>query len=143
MTRQTELTLSCLRSQIIITCVPTYGPLFRSFSANLSSYRTRRRDQSYKLGSQTGKSHQSGNKSISASNVRSQNWGYDADDTDRLNDQTVHTTIMTMKHQSSRSHSGSEEHILPMDAERGSDLSMEAMQIHTTTEVKVETRRGP
>ncbi|KAI9933981.1 hypothetical protein ASPWEDRAFT_105046 [Aspergillus wentii DTO 134E9] len=133
---------------VIVTCVPTYGPLFKAFSSNLNSYRKNRYGQSY---GQSYRLETSGKRNTTAPSTRkrntsqlnSQDLAYDLEDVgDRPYDKTNHTTtIMSMAQRSdnepANGDTASEEHILPETVER-SDMGTDPFAIHTKTEVTIE-----
>lgn len=110
--------------QVIISCIPTYGPLFKAFASTVSSYRQRDTPASYPL-STTRRSGTPGN-----SKPRS-------GDRDGVDDDAYHnTTMINSKKGNNWSGNGtgnsdadSQQHILQEEPH---------LQIHTTMEVTVE-----
>ncbi|RMJ24322.1 hypothetical protein PHISP_04796 [Aspergillus sp. HF37] len=122
-----------LTSQVIVTCVPTYAPLFAAFSSKVGSYRSRQRDQSYRLGS----AHRlTGGSGVQRHLKKSKSWKYNL----HGDDEPLHeATITASRDRNSTSAAASEEHILPQEAEGASDASGDPFRIHATTEVRVES----
>ncbi|KAL4898679.1 hypothetical protein BDV59DRAFT_167334 [Aspergillus ambiguus] len=133
---------------VIIACIPTYGPLFKSFASNISSYRNRQAYLSYPLAS--GRQH---SRTQASSNRRKLGSHASYDDMDRyvfdegpdgsaaaarpFDNATPHTTTV-MSTQKALGDNSSEEHIL----EQGSGLSLgsneRGFHIQKVMEVKVE-----
>ncbi|KAG2418892.1 hypothetical protein HFD88_001994 [Aspergillus terreus] len=130
---------------VIIACIPTYGPLFKSFASNINSYRKRQTDQSYRLTSARQQSH------TQASSQRRKLGSHDDLDTficeedgdessvppRPFDNSTPHkTTIMST--QKGLGDNSSEEHILGHRSEGSLAGNERGLHIQKVTEVKVE-----
>ncbi|KAL5363007.1 hypothetical protein BJX96DRAFT_177689 [Aspergillus floccosus] len=129
---------------VIIACIPTYGPLFKSFASNINSYRKRQTDPSYRLTSRQ-QSH------TQASSQRRKLGSHDDIDTfvcDEDGDEssvparpfdnsTPHTTTI-MSTQNGLGDNSSEEHILGHGSQASLGRNERGYHIQKVMEVKVE-----
>ncbi|KAL2008122.1 hypothetical protein VTN00DRAFT_8104 [Thermoascus crustaceus] len=155
---------------VIIPCIPTYGPLFRSFSQAYSSYRYGRSREESK-NTNTGFSRTSmankirhsrrftngtssaATKSKSSQHNRSltESWTYDLERIEQRQGAGIHTSVITSKMRSSDG-SSDEQVMIPGVEEQqfniqryynnnsnNNNSSHEPIQIHTTTDVTVES----
>ncbi|KAL2003384.1 hypothetical protein VTN02DRAFT_4120 [Thermoascus thermophilus] len=167
---------------VIITCVPTYGTLFRSFSQAYSSYRHgRSREESknsntgfsrnsvanmfrhsWRFTSGTGSGSaapRSKDKDTNSQNNRSltESWAYDLERIEQRQGAGIHTSVITSSKMRSSDGSSDEQVMIPGVEEQQFNARRyhhhqntlptgdnntpchEPMQIHTTTDVTVES----
>ncbi|KAF7591206.1 hypothetical protein BBP40_001865 [Aspergillus hancockii] len=122
---------------VIIACVPTYGPYFRVFISNISSYRRRPTGQDYPLTS--GNRHTgASSRKMGHSGLGRDEPGFDVADAPRPYDNCVpHTTIISSSQKTTGDNS-SEEHILGHASQSNLVDSGRDRGIHKVMEVTVE-----
>jgi hypothetical protein len=109
-----------LTRKIIVACIPTYGPLFKSFASTVHSYRRRDTGPSYPLGS------------THLSSPRENSGAKDSEHTIYGSEEMRNKTVVGSGKRADipkTSDAESEEHILSED---------DQFYIHTTTEVVIE-----
>ncbi|KAL2216001.1 hypothetical protein M432DRAFT_647162 [Thermoascus aurantiacus ATCC 26904] len=142
---------------VIIPCIPTYGPLFRSFSSVYSSYRYRSRGQSQSNLTGINNNATSSKSRLSRTNASSSgaahqknrsltdSWAFDLQRIEQRHHQgaTIKTSIMstaTTKPRGGDGDGSSEEAIIGADAELQYHIHDPSNQIRRVTEVTVENR---
>ncbi|KAE8149172.1 hypothetical protein BDV25DRAFT_168015 [Aspergillus avenaceus] len=119
---------------VIVACVPTYGPYFRLFVSNISSYRRRPTGQTYRL---TSGNHPTGRSSRKpgTSTLGRDDPGFELDESRPYDSSVPHTTMITS--QGLAGDNESEEHILGKTSPQ-TYISGSEGGIQKVTEVTVE-----